>query len=238
LTKNVRKRGADQDRRQQIIEAAAAVIAREGFENTSLKQVAREAGIATALIHYYFKDKDELLLAIVRYLDDFFYTAWKNRSAHLEDPMERVKANVESIVFMFRRHPEFGRLLFEFFMLSQTNDRLRPGTEQIVNHFLEAIAEEADDLAKIGAVGNQLQILPRDDQAALVGAVIYGIGLVWMMTGKDPLPVLRLYLLMLLSVLSLSRVLAGEDPQLEHVTELIQRYNEPEPYTGAKAGSP
>ena len=129
--------GDETDRRTEIVEAAARVLAREGFENTSLKQIAEEAGIATALIHYYFRNKEELLIAVVQYLDSFFHSAWRSRIGEVSDPLERMMASVESIAVMMRNHPEHWRLQFQLYMLSQSNPNLRPATSEMVKGLLE-----------------------------------------------------------------------------------------------------
>jgi len=51
--------------RKRIIEAAARVLARDGYAETSVKDIAAEAGIAPGLVHYYFKTKEELVAAAV-----------------------------------------------------------------------------------------------------------------------------------------------------------------------------
>ncbi len=42
------------DRETGILEAACRVIAREGADGLRMGAVAREAGVSSALIHYYF----------------------------------------------------------------------------------------------------------------------------------------------------------------------------------------
>jgi len=53
-----------QQRAQQIVDAAAKVMARKGYGGTTMKDIAAEAGIAPGLIHYYFDSKEDLLLAV------------------------------------------------------------------------------------------------------------------------------------------------------------------------------
>ncbi|GAB2696554.1 TetR family transcriptional regulator [Paenibacillus thermoaerophilus] len=48
-------------RRAQIIDAAIATLDEIGYVNTSLAQIAKRAGISTALISYHFKDKNDLM---------------------------------------------------------------------------------------------------------------------------------------------------------------------------------
>lgn len=52
------------EKRQLITRAALECFSRFGFDSTSIKMIAQEAGTkSTALIYYYFKDKDDLLFA-------------------------------------------------------------------------------------------------------------------------------------------------------------------------------
>ena len=56
----------DPDRRQQIIDGAVRVFAREGFHKASIKAIAEEADIRSpALIYHYFDNKRGLLEAVI-----------------------------------------------------------------------------------------------------------------------------------------------------------------------------
>ena len=48
------------DLRIRLVEAALACFARKGIAATSLRDIATEAGVTPALLHYYFGDKDQL----------------------------------------------------------------------------------------------------------------------------------------------------------------------------------
>ena len=54
-----------EDRREQIIEAALRVFARKGFNGSTNKDIAKEAGITPGLIYHYFESKEELLKAAI-----------------------------------------------------------------------------------------------------------------------------------------------------------------------------
>ena len=53
------------DTREKIIHAAFTVLSRNGYENTSVKEIAEQAGVAQGLVHYYFKSKQVLVLAVL-----------------------------------------------------------------------------------------------------------------------------------------------------------------------------
>jgi TetR/AcrR family transcriptional regulator, transcriptional repressor of bet genes len=48
-------------RREQIVEAAIITLDEIGFVNASMAQIAKRAGISTALISYHFRDKQDLM---------------------------------------------------------------------------------------------------------------------------------------------------------------------------------
>ncbi len=57
-------------RRNQILDAAVTVFARKGFHPTTIKDIAREAGIADGTIYNYFKNKTALILGIFERMRD------------------------------------------------------------------------------------------------------------------------------------------------------------------------
>src|ERR1700739_4233560 len=77
----VGRRPGNADTRQEIVEAAARVFAEKGYDGTSLRAVARAAGVDPALVHHYFDGKADL-----------FVTAM----ALPFDPREVKRANVDS----------------------------------------------------------------------------------------------------------------------------------------------
>jgi len=56
----------DPGKPQQIIDAAIRVFARNGYYNSRVSDIAREAGIASGTIYLYFKTKDEILVTLFR----------------------------------------------------------------------------------------------------------------------------------------------------------------------------
>ena len=50
--------------RARIVEAAKAILGRDGYEKASIREIANEAGVARGLVHYYFETKEDLLVAV------------------------------------------------------------------------------------------------------------------------------------------------------------------------------
>src|ERR671910_2736558 len=49
---------------QRILDAAHAVFMRTGTAGARMQEIAREAGVNSALLHYYFRSKDRLSQAV------------------------------------------------------------------------------------------------------------------------------------------------------------------------------
>src|SRR5216683_2140812 len=53
-----------QVRREQIENAALKSVLKRGFPGSTLRVVAREAKVPLSFLHYYFRDKDELMRCV------------------------------------------------------------------------------------------------------------------------------------------------------------------------------
>lgn len=58
------------DRRTQFLDAAVRVIARVGARSMRVEDVAREAGVSTPLVYYYFDGRHQLLTEAFRHAND------------------------------------------------------------------------------------------------------------------------------------------------------------------------
>jgi AcrR family transcriptional regulator len=78
-------------RRDQMLAAAATVIAERGFADTRIADVAKRVGASPALVIYYFGTKDSLLTEALRWSERSFYTATEEMlrsTAKLRDRLE------------------------------------------------------------------------------------------------------------------------------------------------------
>ena len=125
--------GVADARREQMLQAAVEVIVERGFPETRIADVADRASASPALVIYYFKTKDNLLVEALRYAEDLFYDAGARRSEALGSARERLQEIVrmscipddgdgpaESWVLWLDlwaqavRHPEVARVREEF----------------------------------------------------------------------------------------------------------------------------
>ncbi|WP_405078316.1 transcriptional regulator BetI [Pectobacterium carotovorum] len=91
------KVGMQPIRRQQLIEATLAAINDVGMHDASIVQIARRAGVSNGIISHYFRDKNGLLEATMRYLISHLGLAVKSRLLSLTEntPRARLRAIVQ-----------------------------------------------------------------------------------------------------------------------------------------------
>ena len=77
-------------RRQQILEAAALVIADRGLCETRVADIGTRAGVSAALVLYYFGSKDRLLTEALTFAEDRFYLETFHELARLERAVDRL----------------------------------------------------------------------------------------------------------------------------------------------------
>jgi len=84
-------RAAVADKREAILRAGVKVFARNGYFNSKVADVAREAGIADGTVYLYFKSKDEILHSIFDRAMAQFIAEGKRELAAVTSPAERLQ---------------------------------------------------------------------------------------------------------------------------------------------------
>lgn len=79
------------DRTSELLDAACRVIAQGGAARLRMSDVAREAGVSTALVHYYFATRPELLRAAFMFADNRVDVYVDAQIATLDTAAERLE---------------------------------------------------------------------------------------------------------------------------------------------------
>lgn len=83
-----------QERQTQITRALIAVMAREGYDGASVNAIAKEAGLSSGLLHYHFKKKEDILLALLEELT----RRHLEHLAHQMTPLHSVWARLDAFI--------------------------------------------------------------------------------------------------------------------------------------------
>jgi AcrR family transcriptional regulator len=111
--------------RAALLEAAARVYARRGFDGATVDEVAEEAGFTKGAVYSHFGSKENLLLALL----DERLAAQIGEQIALFDPTrntwERPRIGADRWMAELRRDPESFRLFVELWVHAQRDEVLR-----------------------------------------------------------------------------------------------------------------
>ncbi|HEV8153713.1 MAG TPA: TetR/AcrR family transcriptional regulator [Solirubrobacteraceae bacterium] len=132
------------ERRRQILDAAVAVFARQGFNQCRVSDIADEAGVAYGLVYHYFRSKDEVL-------DTLFLERWNVLLQVIRDldgrdlpAREKLAAIASFIVDSYRHDPDLMKVIIvEVTRAANSFGRTHLGQIREAYDLIEAIVAKA-----------------------------------------------------------------------------------------------
>ncbi len=85
-----------EQRKQEIVDALLRVMAERGYEKASIQAIAKEAGLAPGLIHYHFKTKQEILLALVHWIASSATKRLEIKDEDVFDPWDKLSSFINA----------------------------------------------------------------------------------------------------------------------------------------------
>lgn len=207
------------DRRAQILDAARSVLSRQGYAETSMKDIAREAGVAAGLLHYYFESKEEILVQVVEQLVDEISESHRGAVKGVSDPLEAVALAMDKAAERCST-PGFCRLLLDAYSLALSSATVRERLKPAMDGMIRSTAETADGIIGELPFREMGPVTINDIALALVGAMD-GVAMQATLRGDDASGAYRALKAILLAYVGMSYVLAGLEPPLTKLTELV-----------------
>ena len=106
-----RREREKQELRQQILDTARTLFARDGYESVTMRKIAEAIEYSPTAIYLYFKDKDQLINELCH--ADFRALAREfQKIAEVRDPIEGLRKTGLSYIEFGLRYPNHYRLMF------------------------------------------------------------------------------------------------------------------------------
>ena len=124
---------------QAILKAAEELFLEQGFEQTTTKQIAQRAGCNQALLHYYYRTKDNLFVQIFEEKAKFIATHFLDINLTAQTLEERISQMVELHFELFRKNPR----LVPFLLKEVLSDpvRVAPILDKIKQYMVKIFAK-------------------------------------------------------------------------------------------------
>ena len=103
-----RKRADGELSRERILEAATEIASERGYEGTSIGLVSKKCGLPASSIYWHFKDKDDLLAAVIERSFASWRHAWQLPAEG--GPRDRIIALATQLATAMLDSPDFLRL--------------------------------------------------------------------------------------------------------------------------------
>lgn len=137
-----------------ILAAAYSVLSQRGIEQTTIKEVAREAGVAPGLVHYYFASKDLLLEEVLEMAGQRYVTLIEQML--VLSPRKLAKEMLQEPQTRLNDEPEWYRLKYELLAIGLHNEAITPSARRMLEKGRECIAGMFQRVTGTAAGGAEL----------------------------------------------------------------------------------
>jgi AcrR family transcriptional regulator len=111
-----------EDLKNELIREGLRILDRDGYEGFSLRKVARACSVSQTAPYRHFKDKDELITAIMEEAMRSFGDSLEEAARMVpDDPKARLREIGVAYIRFFSKNPEYLRLLFLSDVLNKMN---------------------------------------------------------------------------------------------------------------------
>jgi TetR/AcrR family fatty acid metabolism transcriptional regulator len=148
-----------------ILEAAVKVFARQGFYQSTVAQIAREAGVADGTIYLYFKNKDDILVQFFSYRTKQVFERFRAEVNKSDNSLDKLRNLIRRHLTEFQRDRDMA-VVYQV----ETHQNSRLAEDQI----REMSQMYQDLVSEIIETGQQEDSIRKDLYVGLVKRFILG----------------------------------------------------------------
>jgi AcrR family transcriptional regulator len=149
-------------RRLQIIEALNDCLITTSFSKTSIKDIARKANVNHGVLHYYFKNKEDILLNYIDFIIDKYLAIFYKWITVASKKYTRHDVFIEeSLKFINKKvtlDRNISRIFIEIWEISLYNKKVRKKLEQMYKVWAEIVTGEIGKVIKDKKEAKKLSI--------------------------------------------------------------------------------
>ena len=165
-------------RRREIVDATVRVMAARGWNETSIDEITKEAGISRGLVSYHFKDKNELLSGVLERAREIFTETVREAIASASEPAEQMAFATRAAILQARDNPLPFEVFLHFSASARADAVLAEQVRDLYGHFRGVTAE---GIRRGQACGVFRPATDPEAAAAKHQGTIIGIALQWLL---------------------------------------------------------
>jgi TetR/AcrR family transcriptional repressor of bet genes len=119
------KIGVEPIRRTALMEATISEIGAQGTLDVTVAQIARRAGMSSALAHHYFGSKEQMFAAAMRHILTLYGAEVRGALSMAQGPRARIEAIIRASFAPAQFRPEMVAAWLNFYVQAQRSDEAR-----------------------------------------------------------------------------------------------------------------
>lgn len=139
--------------KDKILEAAKEILAGKEKGDTSIKAIARRAGIATGTFYLYFANKEALIDTVVKELYAKLMDSIKKERAKYTDVFDKLQASMEVCIKTFMKEKHLAKILLEHF--PEINTAFNTKFTDIEKDLIRLAKQDIDELMSLKLIPQQ-----------------------------------------------------------------------------------
>lgn len=160
-------------RKDQVIQAAKTCIVEKGISQMSMKDIAEEANVSTGIIYHYFKNKEDVLLQVLKESFRKSHEQVMETVEPLKTPHEKLTRHLENINRVPKENTDFYPVLLNYLGEATHHPEIR----KIVVKFFKNLKTYTEEYLLTNSETDQrLKNIP-----VLMYAIGLGLGIMWTM---------------------------------------------------------
>lgn len=132
-----------------ILKNSLKVLAKNGYENTTIATIAAEARVSRGILHYYFSNKEDLVSKVLAFSSENIiqFTIKDIRGKTVEEIADNI---IKDSIKSFKDYPEFFAFLFEMWCASRRSDKIKNELVKCSNKVTQSIKKVLDEAVQNG----------------------------------------------------------------------------------------
>jgi len=159
-------------KKDNILKAATLLFATNGFKDTSMTEVAKMTGTASATIFYHFKSKEDLFVAVLNSVKDGIIEEFSHYfgDKQFTTGLEMLEDTVSFYLYLAGNKSEWFLLLHRYYpyKLAKENNACRQSLEDIYNCFVDIFEKALVQGLADGSISN---LSPRKSALLILSTV-------------------------------------------------------------------
>jgi AcrR family transcriptional regulator len=128
-------------RKRQITRAAYEIIAEKGYYNFTMMDIAKRAGVSSGLIHHYFKDKENMLVTLLREMQQNVRLSLERALEPVADPREKLGIFIDQAFGLVENEKEYIYVTFDFLTQIKFNERMQRILSKLYKGYRETLTQ-------------------------------------------------------------------------------------------------